>query len=147
MVEKYFQGEVPASKSPDKKDSPLIERASKLPSIVDKRIESLDFSGALSEIWALVNMANKYIEDDAPWTLAKQGKMDRIGTFLYNLVEILRIVAILVYPFIPRSAQNMWSQLGYEGKVEEDPFAQTQWAQIKPGQKIKKGKPLFPRVE
>ncbi|MFH1406951.1 MAG: methionine--tRNA ligase [Candidatus Omnitrophota bacterium] len=147
MVEKYFQGAIPKPATLCAEDKALLEKAGALPEMFEKNIEKLNFAQSLSAVWELINMANKYIEDQAPWTLAKQGKIDRIGTFLYNLVEILRIVTILVYPVMPNAAQKMWAQLGFEGMLEKVSFTQTQWGLAKPGQNIKKGKPLFPRVE
>ncbi len=164
MVEKYFGGEVPRVKSkilPPLAGSRRISSGEtsygKNPkSKIDlksfaKRLEDsmqrLAFSEALSSIWELVNKANKSIEDRAPWKLYKEGKSKELAQFIYELMEVLRIVTISVYPFMPCTAESMWSQLGLKDfdKIRFDNIKR--FGLITPGTKINKGAPLFPRIE
>ncbi len=150
MVEKYFHGAIP---SPfvigcAEDDETLKAKARELPKKIDGFMNDLDFASALAAIWELVNLANKYIEVQAPWSLDKKGEKDRLGSVIYNLAEVLRIVAISVSPFIPNAAENMWSQLGIPAPLQSARFSDIEkWGLIKPGVKINKGKPLFPRIE
>jgi len=146
MVEKYFNGAVPATAKPEGLDISLIDKTKDLEVLVDKCMDNYDFSAALMHIWEVINTANKYIEDSAPWKIAKENNIERLSTIVYNLCEILRICAILTSPFIPNAAQNMWEQLGLEGKVDDVALDQIRWGLIKPGQMVKKGNPLFPRI-
>lgn len=145
MVEKYFGSKAP--KAPKGISWPHLKpMAEKLPGRVEDAMDTLNLSGALAAIWELINAANKYIEDSAPWRLSKEGKTEELSTVIYSLLEVLRVVSILVYPFIPTAACSMWQQLG----LAKDPaFAGIasagKWALIKPGTKVKKEAPLFPR--
>ena len=129
-------------------DDELKALAESLPGKIDAAMAELDFAGALASIWELINKANKYIEVQAPWTLDKQGKKDRLSDVIYNLAEILGTVTIAVSPFIPASAEKMWEQIGIT-----EPFSKTRfsdigkWGLVKPGTQIKKGAPLFPRID
>jgi methionyl-tRNA synthetase len=125
MCEKYFEGKAPEGNH-------LAEYLKDAPGDMEKRLESamneLAFSEALEAIWAVVNRANEYIEKKAPWTLAKQGNKQELALVLYSLVEILRILAKAIAPFMPSTALNMMAQLGTDGKIS-------------------KGSSLFPRIE
>ncbi len=153
MIEKYFGGRVPAPagtslRSEDPGDDELKALAKGLPGRIDAAMAELDFSGALASIWELINKANKYIEVQAPWTLDKQGKKDRLSDVIYNLAEILRIVTIAVSPFIPASAEKMWEQAGITEPLSKMRFSDIEkWGLVKPGTQIKKGAPLFPRID
>jgi len=144
MVEKYFEGNVPAGTGVEK----LKDKAMALSSELEKRMPVLDFAGALSKIWEVVNTANKLIEDSKPWTLAKEKKTEELRSLLYSLLESLRIVALSIYPFMPVTSKNIMAQLG----IEEDPSKMkfsdiSSWGKLKEGTKIKKPTPLFPRIE
>jgi methionyl-tRNA synthetase len=99
-------------------------------------------------IWELINLANKYIDTMAPWSLAKDpAKAERLNTVLYQLLEALRFVAVLISPFMPQTAEKIQAQLGMV-----DPGSQTlgslkEWGGLKPGGRVRKGESLFPRVE
>jgi methionyl-tRNA synthetase len=130
MIEKYFADKVPESKIP--LDSQTKDIKSKLehlnPKVKDAlKLPNINFSPALAEIWELINMANKYIEDTKPWNLAKQDKIEELQGFIRLLVEVIREVAKNISSFMPHTADSITEQLG------ED--------------KIKKGKPLFPRID
>ena len=146
MVEKYFNGRVPCpEKALCKPD--IKEKGENLAKIIEEHLAGLNFSGALAAIWDFINKANKSIEVTAPWKLSRENKIKELGRFIYELLEILRIVTICIYPFMPASAEIMWSQLGLAGfnKITFDDVKK--FGVIKPGTKIKKGAPLFPRIK
>ena len=114
---------------------------------LDIYIERCDPSGALAAIWELINMANKYIEDSAPWTLAKEKKEKRLATMMYNLIEVLRIVSIFIQPFMPQAASKMWEQLGFPEKLEDQTIERgCVWGKKAANVKVNKKAPLFPRI-
>ncbi|MDO8535986.1 MAG: methionine--tRNA ligase [Candidatus Omnitrophota bacterium] len=144
MVEKYFEGKVPAGSGVEA----LKKKSLSLAPELEKRISELDFAGALSKIWEVVNTANKLIEDSKPWALAKEKKTDELGSLLYSLLEALRIVALSIYPFMPATTKGIMEQLGVTEPVEKMKFTDiATWGKLKPGTKVNKSKPLFPRIE
>jgi len=112
-------------------------------------MNALSFSKALSLIWEIAKLTNLYIDKSAPWSLAKdKSKEGECRTVLYNVLDTLRIITILVFPFIPQSAKKMWNQLGIEEELEKQILDEESIKKgIIPGTKIKKGPPLFPRIE
>ena len=153
MVTKYFDGKIPAAKGKDFDENLLrlnkdIEKeALSLKKILLEKMFSLDFSSALSSIWSLVNKANKYIEEAKPWEYSKKNDTKSIELIIKDLLEALRIIAIAVYPFMPSSADKIYKQLGLQEKIENASLSLLdKWNVLKPGTKINKDKPLFPRI-
>jgi len=151
MVDKYFEGKVPVQGQGAKAKGlgeELRKKATELGPELKRRMPELDFNGALSKLWEVIDIANKYIEDSKPWTLAKEKKNDELAALLYNLLEVLRISAIAVYPVMPETAQKIYNQLGLETDLEKVPFSEAMiWGKITPGFKVQKAMPLFPRIE
>lgn len=131
MIEKYFQGQVSGKGDiRDEKAKKIREKAVLLNneiSIFLSAASNFDFSSALEEIWELINMVNKYIEVKKPWNLAKENKTEELKAFIRLLVEAIREASGYLYPFMPGTAGSITSQIGEE--------------------KIKKGNPLFPRID
>ncbi|MDP3790848.1 MAG: methionine--tRNA ligase [Candidatus Omnitrophota bacterium] len=151
MVEKYFEGKVPAV-SGDRLEAGIVkdlqDKASGLAGDLEKTIPQLDFVGALTKIWEVVNKANKLIEDAKPWALAKERKADELAILIYSLLEALRIVSISVYPFMPSTSKNIMVQLGMEDDPSKVKFSDVKsWGLLKAGAQVKKSAPLFPRIE
>lgn len=149
MVEKYFDGLVPAPEDSIQQplDKELASKAVSLSELLEKCMQNLDFAGALSAIWELINKANKYIEEMAPWKLAKKDQT-RLKVVTYHLLETLRIITIALQPFIPQTTKNMAKQLGIEENIENYQLKDMeQWGLLRPGKRISKDKPLFPRVK
>jgi len=149
MVEKYFSGVVPERrdlKYSDDISNALIDKASKLKSEIHKGMEDIDFSYSLSKIWEVIDMANKFIEQKAPWKLAKENKQDELKDMMYDLYEALRVVAIFIWPFLPDTSNEMRKQLGLEDE-EISLKGFVCWRNTDSGKKINKGNPLFPRIE
>jgi len=149
MIEKYFSGVVPKRKDlkyADKLTKVLVDRLNGLESEVVQAMDNIDFGHALASIWKLVNASNKFIEQKSPWKLSRENKIDELRDMLYDLYEVLRIVSILLGPFFPNASEEMLRQLGLEtGKKRS--LKDLSCARARPGTRINKGKPLFPRIE
>ena len=148
MIEKYFDGVVPAPAEYTELDRKLIDQAQNLWMDVEKCMNGLQFSNALTEIWKLIGECNRYIDLTTPWVLAKnEADRPRLGTVLYVLLECARIVAVLISPTMPRTPERIFAQIG----VTDD--ALKTWDSIKvfggvvPGSKVHKGEALFPRID
>ena len=145
MVEKYFDGTIQAPTTKEAIDDELISLALKTPKLVEKSIDDLKIPDALGHIWNLIGRANKYIDETTPWILAKdEEKKERLGTVLYNLIETLRFVAVLVGPFLPDTASAI------EKQINSDVLS---WNSLSAfdgtsaGTKVIKGSAIFPRID
>jgi methionyl-tRNA synthetase len=102
----------------------------------------------LISIWELINLANKYIDGMAPWTLAKDpGQGERLHTVLYQLLEPLRFVAVLISPFMPQTAGKIQTQLGISDPGSQNLSSVKAWGGLKAGGEVRKGESLFPRID
>lgn len=146
MLERYFDGVVPNPGENNEIDRTLIAFANELGSNVDALLKDLKLNEALIKIWQLVGRANKYVDERAPWNLAKEEDKSELGTVMYNLVETLRILALLVKSFLPETGEKIWNQLGLEDLDSHD-LADIKWGGLVPGTVTKKGDPIFPRIE
>ena len=111
MTNKYFDGVISNSKVNEEIDKELINKASNLKLVVDKNMEKLYISDALEEIFNFLRECNKYIDDTTPWVLAKEEKLERLQTVLYNLLESIRISSVLLTPFMPTTTEKIFKQL------------------------------------
>ena len=148
MIEKYFSGIVPERQGLETGDEvtiALIDRAKKINEELDAGMDKIDFSQALTSIWGLIGVANKFIEQKAPWKLSKEGKTDELKDMMYDLYEVLRIVSMSLWPFLPGTSGEMAQQLGLV--IKKRSLKDLSWGLARPGVKINKGKPLFPRIE
>ena len=112
-------------------------------------MDQLAFHRALGSIWDLVGALNKYLDESAPWSVAKKadGRAELEG-ILSRSLTVLRVVTVLLYPFCPSTAQRMWEMLGLPGKVEEQRIEEAQsWGALPEGLQVAKPIPLFPRIE
>jgi methionyl-tRNA synthetase len=150
MVEKYFEGHIEKAELTDPEtevDAVLCDLATGIADKVEICMDKFDFNHALEQIWSLVGASNKYIDETMPWILAKdEGSRSRLETVLYNLCESLRIVSVLIQPFMHHSSEEIRRQLGVCG---EDSVA---WEDAKVFGKevsydVKKGDALFPRID
>lgn len=147
MIEKYFAGTVPSPEEEGQFDSELLSLAAAVPGEAAAFYDEMDFANALNSIWHLVNRANKYIDETMPWTLAKDpAKRGRLATVLYNLLEVIRIVTVMITPAMPSLPEKVCTQIGAVA-AENATWANTVWGQTKPGQKVTKGSSLFPRID
>ena len=147
MLAKYFDGVLPAAGELRDVDRAFAERFPEAIKKVDAHMDELAFNKALQVTWDLVGAANKYIDETAPWTLAKQeADRPRLGTVMYNLLEAVRIVGLLIAPFMPDTAGRIATTLG-EDPRELSIAGRNIWGGLQPGTKIAKAPPLFPRIE
>lgn len=118
MVVKYFDGLIPTPSNPQDMDRGLQEVSEKILPQLSKQMDDLAFHRALVSIWEIVNASNKYIDEAAPWALAKAEKdRPRLGTVLYHALESLRLIALLLAAFMPSTSEKMWSQLRVEDNL------------------------------
>jgi methionyl-tRNA synthetase len=148
MIEKYNGGIVPQPNEEKDFDADLKRIATSVSTALEKKMNRLDFSNALEEIWKLVRRTNKYIDETMPWSLAKdESNKARLDTVLYNLADSIRIISILIEPFMHYTTKKIWAQLGIDegqGTAWEDTFV---FGKIPSGIKVHRQAPLFPRID
>jgi methionyl-tRNA synthetase len=148
MVGKYFDGKVPAAGPEQPYDRELRDTAASIPAQIDADLAALAYNKYLQTAWQLVTRANRYVEENAPWSLAKKNDMERLASVLYNLAESLRIIGLALYPVIPGTAQKIWKSIGVAREISacrmRDEIA---WGGLKPGTAIQPGEQLFPRID
>ena len=148
MIEKYFGGEVPAPGAEDESDVALRERFEALPGIVEKHMNELQFSLALSEIWKLIGDCNRYIDVNQPWVLCKSEEgLPRLKNCMYYLAECIRAIAVHIYPTMPSTPERIFEQLGVTDPALKTWESVKKFGGLKPGTKVVKGAALFPRVD
>lgn len=145
MGGKYFGGKVPAEASGD---AEVVLKAKALGGEMERAMPEFDFVTALSKIWEVIGAANKYIENSKPWTLSKENRTAELAGVIYNILEALRIVSVCVYPFMPSTARDIWSQLGIGDDTGSRSFSEAvKWGLLKAGHQVNAPTPLFPRIE
>ena len=148
MIEKYFDGVVPAPAEYTELDHKLIEQAQGLWMSVEKSMNALQFSNALTEIWKLIGECNRYIDLTTPWVLAKnEADRPRLGTVLYVLLECARMVAVLIAPTMPRTPERIFAQIGVTDEALKTWDSIKVFGGVVPGSKVHKGEALFPRID
>jgi methionyl-tRNA synthetase len=145
MVERYFGGRVPQPGPRLPIDDELRALAAEVVPLYDAALEDLDLSGALAQARRLVGRANKFIEETAPWTLSKQAD-PRLGTVICELLEALRVSTLLMAPVIPDAASRVAADLGIELDGTAGAAARA-WGVLRPGDPVKVGQILFPRLD
>lgn len=147
MVDKYFAGIVPKADTPEDIDASLVELSKQTVLDVEKNTEKLDFANALAAVFKFIGRANKYIDETTPWVLAKdEEKQSRLGTVLYNLLEVIRISTILLKPFMPTLPQKVSEQLGVN--IDKYTWDDTkEWGKLPVGIKVNRKEAVFPRVD
>ncbi len=147
MLNKYYQGKLPEPGPLEEFDNALIEKISSVLTELDQQMENLAFNRALQSIWSVVKAANKYIDDTAPWGLAKDpAQAQRLASVMYNLIETVRLIGLMIAPFMPDTGAKIRVILGQD-PAEAVLEGQDAWGKLQPGQKIAKAAPLFPRIE
>ena len=147
MVIKYFDGTLPTDRQADAIDDELLSMASSLRSKVDEFIDLTQLSNALAEIFKVISRANKYIDETAPWVLAKdEANKARLATVLYNLLEVVRISTTLLYPFMPSTMPKVWEQIGLS--ADNATYDNAGSFNVLPADvTVCKGDVLFPRID
>ncbi len=148
MIDKYFGGTIPENKIAGDFDEELKSMLGALPQRVEDLLDKLQFSTALSEIWKAVSRTNKYIDETMPWVLAKdEANTGRLAAVMYNLAESLRIVSILIQPFMPETPEKIWAQLGISDKALVEWDKASVWGVYPVSAKVCKGDVIFPRID
>ena len=147
MVEKYFGGTLPTERENSDADCDLKQMVSTLRDRYETEMERFQFQNALEQIFKTIQRANKYIDENAPWTLAKDpANRARLATVMYNLLETVRICAVLLTPFIPDSAEKIFDQIGACPCCRTWEKANV-WGSLRPDVTVHKGEALFPRID
>jgi methionyl-tRNA synthetase len=140
MLKRYRNGIVPA------KSEELSAFAAKAADETHALLKQNQLQAALQSIWSLVTRANQYVDQTAPFKLAKDpAQAKRLDEVLYNLTETCRVLAVLLWPFLPGTSVKIYAQLGLT--ESPDKFSEAKWGKLNPGHKIGEPAPLFPRKE
>jgi methionyl-tRNA synthetase len=149
MLQRYCQGTVPQPTQTETLGNALAEAAAKLLPDLDPLLNELAFHRALARLWEYIRLVNRYIDEQAPWALARDpAQRHQLDTVLYNQVESLRIIALLLFPFMPYTAASMWRQLGIQEDIATQQLATAMlWGGTRPGTPIRPSEQLFPRID
>jgi methionyl-tRNA synthetase len=146
MASNYFDGLLPAPEMLGEEDRRVRDTSLKAIDEYRAEMEGFAFHKALIAVWKIIGTANKYIDATKPWTLAKSDRK-RLATVLHTVTEAIKIVSVLLWPFIPQSTERIQHQLGYEEVGLALPLEGIkEWGMIKPTRPVSKGPALFPRV-
>ncbi len=111
-------------------------------------MQNVELSPALAATWEIVARANHYLVEKEPWKIKDEARRDELGSILYASAETLRILAVLIYPIMPRAATVLWSQLGIAEALDEQRLPEAaEWGKLAVGTVTTKGESLFPRLE
>ena len=147
MVDKYFGGTLPTERQEGEPDTELRTMASTLRDRYEAEMERFQFQNALEQVFKTIQRANKYIDENAPWALAKDpANRVRLATVMYHLLETIRICATLLTPFMPESAEKIFDQIGACEGCRTWEKANV-WGSLRPDATVHKGEALFPRID
>jgi len=151
MIRRYRSGTIPTPHTLKEEDEALkkdcLALCSDVRTFLDPTRGDVDFHLALARLWETIRHTNQYIDHTAPWTLQKQGAEERLDTVLSSAAESLRVIGAVLSPFLPDAASGLFEQLGLSDRPDRlTPEAPTTWGEIPPGTKVRKPKPLFPRI-
>jgi len=149
MIDKYFGGVIPAQQTSGDFDKDLKSIVMDVPGKVEDLLDKLQFSTALTEIWKVISRVNKYIDETMPWVLAKdEANNPRLAAVMYNLAESIRIISVLIQPFMPQTPSIIWSQMGIDNSDELVGWDSSKvWGRYPSTAKVNKGEVIFPRID
>ena len=149
MVKKYQDGVIVAPEGRSEIDESLINNAMEAVKSFEDGMEKMEISNVIKAVWGFISRANKYIDETAPWALAKdETKKQELANVMYNLTESLRIISALVSPFIPATAEKVWKQLNIEGEFANVRLSDIKaWGGTPAGMTVGTPEQLFPRIE
>ena len=146
MIEKYNGGVVPKPAEDEKFDVELHNMAITTAKAVENEMNRFSFNTALEEIWKLIRRTNKYIDETMPWVLAKdEASKPRLDTVMHHLAESIRIISVLINPFIHNTSEKIRVQLGISDEAVE--WADTEKFDLMQGKHVVKGEAIFPRLD
>jgi len=147
MISKYRAGRVPGP-GEAKGDAEVRELATRVIDTYRRNFDDYNFSRALENVWELISRVNKYIVENEPWAIAeKPSEAKKLDSVLFHAAESLRLIAVLVAPVIPKTAQSLWEQLGLESRVTSVSLNELRWNDALVGKTIRGGPSLFPRLD
>ncbi|MCD8376064.1 MAG: methionine--tRNA ligase [Oscillospiraceae bacterium] len=148
MVMKYFGGTLPPQRRADGADGELVALASSLRGRYEEQMEKFAFQNAIAQVFSVIQRANKYIDETAPWALGKDVAANgpRLASVLYNLLETARVCGVLLTPFMPGSMEKLLDQLGAGPECRTWDSAAV-WGSLPAQVQVKRGENLFPRVD
>jgi methionyl-tRNA synthetase len=147
MISKYRAGRVPPP-GDARGDAEVRQLATRVVDGYRKNFDEYNFSRGLENVWELISRVNKYIVENEPWALAeKPSEAKKLDSVLFHATEALRLIAVLVAPVIPRTAQSLWEQLGLDGRVTSVRLSELGWRDELVGKTIRGGGSLFPRLD
>jgi len=149
LVKQNFDSIIPEMGELEPLDEKLADKAKKTALQVDKYMNKYEINSALDDIWSLITAGNKYIDETAPWQLAKDDNPEskkRMGTILYNCLENVRFAALLTFPFMPEASREVFRQMGVENVVPSFDSLK-EWGNLPSGVKTGEIEPIFPRIE
>jgi methionyl-tRNA synthetase len=144
LVERFADGKVPEA---GPAAGGLAEEIEKTTQQVETGMAALDFGSVLGGVWQLLAAANRFVDERAPWDLHKAGKSVELDATLYDMLDCLRVTAVMVFPFMPAVAEEIWAQLGLTDSVEGAGWGQCAAGRLPSGGTIARGKPIFPRID
>src|SRR6056297_2158443 len=147
MVDQYFDSEIPEPGEYNEVDEDLKNTALETVDIIAEHMEDLRYTNALEDLWNFVRRTNKYIDQTEPWILGRENKNERLGTVLYNLLESLRMIAVMLKPFLVKTPIEIGKQIGDVKQIENANWSNLKWGQLKTKINVKKLDPIFPRID
>ena len=148
MINKYYGGKLPQyAGNKNEQDEEIEQETIKHKLEFENKINELQFSNALGEIWGIISRCNKYIDETAPWVLAKEDNKEKLDSVMYHLVQSLRFVAVLLQPFMPDTSKSMFEQLGLtKTELKTWKLLENYHANLADTTVIENGRPLFVRL-
>ena len=149
MVGKFQDGVLLAPQGESEIDKSLKADAAETVAFFAENMDKMELSLSIKKVWAFISRANKYIDETAPWALAKdESKKQELANVMYNLAESLRHISVLISPFMPVTAERIWQQLNLPGKFADVQLDDIKaWGGIAGGHKVGTPEQLFPRIE
>lgn len=150
MISQYFNREIPLARGKTEKyDEELVDFSRQTILNYCRQMNNLELNLALETVWQFIRKTNKYIDQTEPWVLGRNiSQQERLSTVLYHLAESIRLATILIYPFMPVKAQEIWKQLGLKSNLEDCRLEKdVQWGNLPSGLKVESGAIIFPRIE
>jgi methionyl-tRNA synthetase len=148
MIEKYCDAKIPDPPLRPSADQTILLKCAAVRGEARTLIDGHNFSSALEKIWSLISTIDKFVTDNKPWDLAADpSQKTRLNGILYDSCEGLRIVTLLLYPFLPNATAKIWAALGQSGAIEKQLIDETPWGSLMPGTRIGKLEQIYPRVE
>ena len=144
MAKKYFDGIVPSIGTEEELDVDLKNVVKESIYATSNAMESLKVAEAIDHVFEIFRRSNKYIDETCPWTLAKEGNTERLKTVIYNLLESIRIGAVLLHSFLPETSEKIYSQLNTD-KIDFDSIKE--FGGLESGKELNNPEPLFARID